>query len=62
MNRFILVRCANDRFGEDWSQWRATCAPLDVFFWLPTVAGVEGAREFIVKRYPDACFSDEVVR
>jgi len=60
MKRFVLVRVHNDRFGAEWTQWRATCPPLDVWFWRPTSDGVDAAREFICERYPDACFSDEV--
>jgi hypothetical protein len=60
--RFILVKCAvaDDRF-PDHVQWRATCAPIDVFFWLHGADGEIGAKEFIRKRYPAATFSDEKV-
>lgn len=61
--RFILVLCAgrDDRF-PDHVQWRATCPPVDVFFWLHGADGEIGAKEYIRKRWPNATFSDEKVR
>jgi hypothetical protein len=57
---FVLVKCAG-REAEfpDHVQYRATCPPLDVFFWIRQEDGVIGAREFVRKRYPAATFSDE---
>lgn len=60
--KFILVKCAG-REAEfpDHVEYRATCPPIDVFFWIHRDEGVTGARAFIRKRYPDATFSDEMV-
>lgn len=58
--RFILVKCVGrEEEFPDHVQWRATCAPIDVFFWLHGADGEIGAKEFVRKRYPNATFSDE---
>lgn len=57
--RFILVRCCNDTFGGAWSEWRATCAPYDMFFWVRAEDGVDGARRMVTARFPNAYFSDQ---
>lgn len=60
--RFILVKCAGrEKEFPDHIQWRATCAPLDLFFWVHGADGIDGARIFINRRYPEATFSDEEV-
>lgn len=60
--RFILVKCAG-REAEfpDHVQWRATCTPIDVFFWVHGADGEAGAKDFVRKQYPAATFSDETV-
>lgn len=57
--RFILVRTADDRF-PGWSQWRATCAPIDYWFFLPQEYPMDVAKAFVRSKYHDATFSDEV--
>lgn len=56
--RFILVRTVDDRF-PGWSQWRATCSPLDYWFCLPNAYSIQDVKGFVRKKYPDATFSDE---
>lgn len=60
--RFILAKCAG-REAEfpDHVQYRATCAPVDVFFWVHGADGEAAAKDFVRKRYPIATFSDETV-
>ena len=65
--RFILVQTATDDltpeqeefFAAGWRPFRATCGEsnVDIFFWAPDT---ELARAAIIRRYPDATFSDLV--
>lgn len=60
--RFILVKHPpRDGNFPNHVQWRATCLPIDHFFWVHERDGDIGAKEFIRKRYPAATFSDETV-
>lgn len=54
---FILIKCAGrEEEFPDHVQYRATCAPIDVFFWIHGADGDLGAKEFVRKRYPIATF------
>lgn len=59
--RFILVKCQPDPSKQayvdaGWSMFRATCAPLDFFFWAPDDAH---ARRLVRRKFPGCTFSDE---
>jgi hypothetical protein len=53
--RFVLVKVKDERTARyhGWFLWRATCPPIDIFFWE---INEEYARAYIMRKYPGASF------
>lgn len=51
--KFVLVECRGDFPPGILKQWRATCAPVDHFFFAATH---EAAKSYIRALYPGATF------
>jgi hypothetical protein len=53
--RFVLVEVKDERCKRyrGWIPWRATCPPIDIFFWE---ISEEYARAYIMRKYPGASF------
>jgi hypothetical protein len=61
--RFILVKCACERFLPFLKQWRATHVkddgdPIDMFFYAPDE---EQAKAQVRRHFPEAHFSHEAL-